>query len=56
MTNYEVIKNMDIKQLAEFLATERYNIVKPVFEKLGFGICKEIIIAKLLIWLKSEVE
>lgn len=55
-TNYDVIRNMTVEQLAEFLATERFNIVKPLFEKLGFGITKEAVYITLLAWLKSEVK
>lgn len=56
VTNFDCVRNMTIVELAEFLATERYNVVKPVFDFMGYGVCKDVIFAKLLVWLKSEVE
>ena len=55
MTNGDIIRSMDDKLLAEFMANERYRTVKPFFEYCGCGIEKQVIYAKLLAWMKEEV-
>lgn len=56
MTNFECIKNMNIEQMAWFLATEATRLCKPVFDASGFGICDQVVFVSRLQWLKSEVD
>lgn len=56
MTNADFVRSLDDEGLAEFIATERYNLARPIFERIGYGIEKQILYLKLLTWLKEEAE
>lgn len=56
MTNFEMLRSLSIEEMAAFLAHERYNLVKPVFEAAGHGITEEACFFILLKWLKQEME
>lgn len=55
MTNFEWLKNLSMEQMASFLAHERYRLVKPVFEKSGYGITEDLVYVILLKWLNDEM-
>ena len=56
MTNYEMLQSLSVEQMAYFLAHERYNLAKTVFEKFGYGITEETVYFVLLKWLNAEKE
>ena len=56
MTNFEMLKDLTMEQMAAFLAHERFNLVKPIFEHFGYGITEEAVYFILLKWLNSEME
>lgn len=56
MTNGDLIRSLTNEQLAGFLAHERWNVAKPVFETVGYGITEEFLFAKLLKWVNEECE
>lgn len=55
MTNYELLKSLTIEEMAAFLENETTRIAKPVFDLCGYGIHPQVIYARRLEWLKSEV-
>lgn len=55
MTNFELIKNMSVEQLAAFLAHETYRIAYPAFQYFGVGICEQVIYARRKEWLLEEI-
>lgn len=56
MTNGDWIRSLTNEQIATFLAHERWNFGKVVFEKVGFGITEEFIFMNLLKWVNEECE
>ena len=56
MTNGDLIRSLTNEQLAGLLAHERWNLVKVVFETIGFGITEEFIFINLLKWVNEECE
>ena len=56
MTNGDLIRSLSNEQIAEFLAHERWNLGKVVFETIGFGITEEFIFINLLKWVNQECE
>lgn len=56
MTNFEMLKELSVEQMAAFLAHERFNLVKPVFECAGYGITEEAVYFVFLRWLNQEME
>lgn len=56
MTNGDLIRSASNEELAEFLADECFRLAKHVFDVCGYGIEKQVIYAKRLAWLNSEVE
>ena len=56
MTNGDLIRSLTNEQLAWFLAHERWNLGKVVFETIGFGITEEFIFINLLKWVNQECE
>lgn len=56
MNNGDCVRNLNNKQLAEFMAAERYRIAKPLFDYLGYGITKEFLSITILNWLEEEVD
>ena len=56
MTNGDLIRSLNNEQLAGFLAHERWNLGKVVFEAIGFGITEEFIFMNLLKWVNEECE
>lgn len=56
MTNFEMLKELSLEEMAAFLAHERFNLAKPVFEAAGYGLTEETVYFVLLRWLKQETE
>ena len=56
MTNGDWFRSLTNEQIAEFIAHERLNMAKPVFETFGYGITEEFLFAKLLKWVNEECE
>ena len=56
MDNGDMMRSLTNEQLAEFLANERYNLLKPVFDYLGYGIEKQVVYLKLLSWMNQPFE
>lgn len=55
MNNGDFIRNLNNKELARFLAEERYRMAKPIFDHVGYGITKKFVMSLLLKWLDQEV-
>lgn len=53
VTNGEIIRSMSNEELADFIAEQRFNMAKPVFDMVGFGLEKQVIYAVMLEWIKS---
>ena len=56
MTNGDLVRSLTNEQIAAFLAHERWNLGKVVFETVGFGITDEFIFMNLLKWVNEECE
>ena len=56
MTNYELLRSLSIEEMAKFLESETTRMAQPVYDLCGYGIHPQIIYARRLEWLKSEVE
>ena len=56
MTNGDWVRSLTNEQIAAFLAHERWNLAKVVFESVGVGITEEFIFANLLKWVNEECE
>ena len=56
MTNGDRFRSLTNEQIAAFIAHERWNMAKPVFEALGYGITEEFLLVKLLKWVNEECE
>lgn len=56
MTNGDLFRSLTNEQIAIFMAHERWNMAKPVFETFGYGITEEFIFTKLLKWVNEEYE
>ena len=55
MTNFELLKSFTIEEMAIFLANESYRMAKPLYDIVGYGIHPQMIAARRLEWLESEV-
>ena len=53
MTNGDWVRSLTNEQIAAFLAHERWNLAKVVFESVGVGITEEFIFVKLLKWVNE---
>lgn len=56
MTNGDWVRSLTNEQIAAFLAHERWNLAKVVFESVGVGITEEFIFMHLLKWVNEEYE
>ena len=56
MTNGDLFRSLTNEQIAAFIAHERWNMAKPVFETIGYGITEEFLLVKLLKWVNEEYE
>ena len=56
MTNGDWFRSLTNEQIAAFLAHERWNFRKVVFETVGVGITEEFIFMHLLKWVNEECE
>ena len=55
MTNYEIIKNMSLEEMACFLANETFRMAEPVFDFIGCGIEMQYFFVIKKQWLEEEV-
>ena len=55
MTNLDLLRRLPAEQMAYFLAEQRWQCLKPVFEYIGVGITKEACYCMFLKWLREEV-
>lgn len=56
MNNGDYVRNLNNKQLSEFMAEERYRIAKPIFDYFGYGITKEFLAIKIFSWLEEKAD
>ena len=56
MTNGDWLRSLTNEQIAAFLAHERWNLGKVVFETFGVGITEEFIFMNLLKWVNEECD
>ena len=56
MTNGDWFRSLTNEQIAAFIAHERWNMAKPVFETVLYGITQGFIFAKILKWVNEECE
>ena len=56
MTNGDWVRSLTNEQIAAFLARERWNLGKVVFETFSVGITEEFLFMNLLKWVNEECE
>ena len=58
INNGDAFRQMSDEELADFIARQRFSVVKPIADKLGIDVTTAFIIGRknVLDWLKQEVE